>query len=76
MKAVVAAFNQEKAFSVIMYLRMEIFEALVSIQSVCRCTGDYCNVYPPEGSVGNSAGGMLVTTLLLLPTALMLDLTI
>ena len=36
MKAVVAAFNQEKAlvgaFSVITNLRMELFEALVSIQ--------------------------------------------
>ena len=34
MKAVVAAFNQEKAlvgaFSVIMNLRMEVFEALVT----------------------------------------------
>ena len=33
MKAVVAAFNQEKAlvwaFSVITYLRMELFEALI-----------------------------------------------
>ena len=37
MKAVVAAFNQEKAlvgaFSVIMNLRMELFEALVAPQS-------------------------------------------
>ena len=36
MKAVVAAFNQEKAlvgaFSVITNLRMELFEALVSMQ--------------------------------------------
>ena len=29
MKAVVAAFNQEKAFSVITNLRMELFQALV-----------------------------------------------
>ena len=39
MKAVVAAFNQEKAlvgaFSVIMNLRMELFEALVSSISIC-----------------------------------------
>ena len=42
-----------------MYPRMEIFEALVSIQSVCRCTGDYCNVYPPKGSDGDSNGGLL-----------------
>ena len=38
MKAVVAAFNQEKAlvgaFSVITNLRMELFEALVFIQTV------------------------------------------
>ena len=37
MKAVVAAFNQEKAqvgaFSVIMNLQMELFEALVDIAS-------------------------------------------
>ena len=36
MKAVVAAFNQEKAlvgaFSVITYLRMELFEALAASQ--------------------------------------------
>ena len=39
MKAVVAAFNQEKAlvgaFSVITNLRMEIFEALVWRDSAC-----------------------------------------
>ena len=38
MKAVVAAFNQEKAlvgaFSVITNLRMELFQALVRVQSV------------------------------------------
>ena len=38
-KAVVAAFNQEKAlvgaFSVITNLRMELFEALVSAVSAC-----------------------------------------
>ena len=38
MKAVVAAFNQEKAlvgaFSVITNLRMELFEALISIQVI------------------------------------------
>ena len=49
---------------------------ILLVQIVCRCTEDYCNVYPPEGSVGNSAGGMLVTTLLLLPTVLMLTLTV
>ena len=42
MKAVVAAFNQEKAlvgaFSVITNLRMDLFEALVSIVS-WWCTG-------------------------------------
>ena len=31
MEAVVATFNQEKAFSVITNLRMELFGALVSI---------------------------------------------
>ena len=40
MKAVVAAFNQEKAlvgaFSVITNLRMELFEALVIKHSFCR----------------------------------------
>ena len=39
MKAVVAAFNQEKAlvgaFSVITNLRMEIFEALLGLESLC-----------------------------------------
>ena len=38
MKAVVAAFNQEKAlvgaFSVLTNLRMELFQALVRVQSV------------------------------------------
>ena len=41
MKAVVAAFNQEKAlvgaFSVITNLRMELFEALASIQYCVSC---------------------------------------
>ena len=41
MKAVVAAFNQEKAlvgaFSVITNLRMELFEALVKEDSRARC---------------------------------------
>ena len=40
MKAVVAAFNQEKtlvgAFSVITNLRMELFEALVAAQPPCN----------------------------------------
>ena len=40
MKAVVAAFNQEKtlvgAFSVITNLRMELFEALIDTDGVCR----------------------------------------
>ena len=43
MKAVVAAFNQEKAlvgaFSVITNLRMELFEALVSTESPCLHAG-------------------------------------
>ena len=43
MKAVVAAFNQEKAlvgaFSVIMNLRMELFQALVNSQSSQRRGG-------------------------------------
>ena len=41
MKAVVAAFNQEKAlvgaFSVIMNLRMELFEALIKVPRVQEC---------------------------------------
>ena len=40
MKALVGAFNQEKAlvgaFSVIMNLRMELFKALITAQGVCR----------------------------------------
>ena len=44
MKAVVAAFNQEKAlvgaFSVITNLRMELFEALVSDATVHRVAQD------------------------------------
>ena len=46
MKAVVAAFNQEKAlvgaFSVIANLRMDLFEALLQIHSAdqVRCLGD------------------------------------
>ena len=43
MKAVVAAFNQEKAlvgaFSVITNLRMELFEALVFTQSLAQLRG-------------------------------------
>ena len=43
MKAVVAAFNQEKAlvgaFSVITNLRMEIFEALLDTGSFCDQLG-------------------------------------
>ena len=41
MKAVVAAFNQEKAlvgaFSVITKLRMELFQALVTSITLCYC---------------------------------------
>ena len=40
MKAIVAAFNQEKAlvvaFSMITNLRMDIFEALIDTDGVCR----------------------------------------
>ena len=43
MKAVVAAFNQEKAlvgaFSVIMNLRMELFEALVLVMVPASAMG-------------------------------------
>ena len=43
MKAVVAAFNQEKAlvgaFSVITNLQMELFEALVTIEDQRACLG-------------------------------------
>ena len=52
MKAVVAAFNQEKvlvgAFSVITNLRMELFEALVCILTSC------CSVMLMYGSAKNS----------------------
>ena len=48
MKAVVAAFNQEKAlvgaFSVITNLRMELFQALISIH-----TADCSTLASPEG---------------------------
>ena len=44
MKAVVAAFNQEKAlvgaFSVITNLRMELFEALAATRAACPVTRD------------------------------------
>ena len=43
MKAVVAAFNQEKvlvgAFSVITNLRMELFEALMMVVTMMSMTG-------------------------------------
>ena len=64
MKAVVAAFNQEKAvvgaFSVITNLRMELFEALASMQhgttslSVVRCEtqAGHCDVSPVSGAGG------------------------
>ena len=48
MKAVVAAFNQEKAlvgaFSVITNLRMELFEALLSamVTSMCPLARAWC----------------------------------
>ena len=46
MKAVVAAFNQEKAlvgaFSVITNLRMELFEALLSRHGCWSCCTDHC----------------------------------
>ena len=32
---------------------------LSCLQRMCRCTGDYCNVYPPKGSDGDSNGGLL-----------------
>ena len=50
MKAVVAAFNQEKAlvgaFSVITNLRMDLFEALVSHTLVLLCL--HCNAQNPS----------------------------
>ena len=50
MKAVVAAFNQEKAlvgaFSVITNLRMELFEALVDIGVVPPLIAESCHVNP------------------------------
>ena len=61
MKAVVAAFNQEKAlvgaFSVIMNLRMELFEALVMIVIFMRLCA------PGEAGLGlvdgDAVGGLL-----------------
>ena len=50
MKAVVAAFNQEKALvgavSVITNLRMELFEALVTtvMRTLLRSGGQICNL--------------------------------
>ena len=63
MKAVVAAFNQEKAlvgaFSVITNLRMELFEALV-----CNCNarlpGHTHSATPGEIFAHVSAGGRLM----------------
>ena len=59
MKAVVATFNQEKAlvgaFSVIMNLRMELFQALVQTFDLTRATDYYghfsCPAAEEEGSV-------------------------
>ena len=49
MKAVVAAFNQEKAlvgaFSVITNLRMELFEALVSAFPPMEALSNTCRVF-------------------------------
>ena len=71
MKAVVAAFNQEKAlvgaFSVITNLRMELFEALLHIELCQLCDGGVTaggapqQVLREEGAVGGApedgAGG-------------------
>ena len=62
MKAVVAAFNQEKAlvgaFTVITNLRMELFEALpgtgTSPRGSPRCAGSRAGTPPPRGP--SSAG--------------------
>ena len=55
MKAVVAAFNQEKAligaFSVLTNLRMEIFQALVQWQC-CQCRVSEDVLYSLHGEVG------------------------
>ena len=61
MKAVVAAFNQEKAlvgaFSVITNLRMELFEALAR-----RHTPPLTRKEPPMPQVASSAGKLLIET--------------
>ena len=53
MKAVVAAFNQEKAlvgaFSVIMNLRMDLFEALVPPPRIQSTAGLYAYKYAATG---------------------------
>ena len=59
MKAVVAAFNQEKAlvgaFSVITNLRMELFQALVHTTSRCRLVeGVLFSVIGLFGFLGNT----------------------
>ena len=62
MKAVVAAFNQEKAlvgaFSVITNLRMELFQALVTNDgAVLRDPADPGAQQRPGGPRGREAGG-------------------
>ena len=75
MKAVVAAFNQEKAlvgaFSVITNLRMELFEALVSIQFITiqlvpvqrPMTTDWWKEHPAFVRRSQECGPVLVTVL-------------
>ena len=63
MKAVVAAFNQEKAlvgaFSVIANLRMELFEALVSTLCTIAKTLHWSSCCPPSHSAARvtASGG-------------------
>ena len=73
MKAVLAAFNQEKAlvgaFSVITNLRMELFEALVSVHVfIGGCYGGGCEVQSCAGADWRVRRSVRVTGLLQLGT--------
>ena len=64
MKAVVAAFNQTRAFSVITNLRMELFEALMDMELLTHAGVDDVS---PHGSFEEAGAAVAAEHAVVLP---------